>query len=197
MTRKNESTNELQNYRHTKVLWHLHPNELSWCRYADDLILRTTSAESLTLATMELSEMFQSYLLIVNPAKTKTMISNLQKLTSSTVPSSSSVLSSASCPSSILTLDNKRVQHSEQFCYPGMQICYENNDTGDYKINMRIKHAKAKFASRKRFLCNYKIRLCIQILVFKTEIRSRLTYVCQTWTITMQHCLQPVSPLPD
>ena len=97
---------------------------LSWCGYADDLVLLTKSQNSLDTATSELSRTFGKYSLMVNPTKTETMISNFQFLQdsnpkttaafSSTVPSPS-----ASYPSSIIQLDNKTVQNTEQFRYLG------------------------------------------------------------------------------
>ena len=90
-------------------------------------------------------------------------------------------------PSSIIQLDNKTVQNTQQFRYLGAQIRFDNNDTGDAEINTRIEQAKAKFASRKRFFCSYKIRLATRILAFNAEVRSRLTYGCQCWTITARN----------
>ena len=56
----------------------------------------------------------------------------------------------------------------------------------DTEIESRIELAKCKFESIKYILCNQKIHMWIRQIFYNSFIRSRLTYACQTWTLTCE-----------
>ena len=51
-------------------------------------------------------------------------------------------------------------------------------------LDRRTGMAQSKFAEMKIVLCNYHLALKVRMKFFNTNIRSRLCYCCETWTLT-------------
>ena len=106
-------------------------SSLPWCGYADDLILFTLDINSLQKATNILDEVFSSYGLCINDAKTVTMILNHGFL-------------QEEYPTSIINLRNIPLQNSSEFKYLGSYLSHSEPSTGDIEINHRIQMAYNK-----------------------------------------------------
>ena len=50
--------------------------------------------------------------------------------------------------------------------------------------------ANAKFASMKKLLCNYHLKLSTRVRFYEVYVRSRLCYCCETWTLTKKQLQQ-------
>ena len=109
-------------------------SSLPWCGYADNLILFTLDINSLQKATNILDEVFSSYGLCINDAKTVTMILNHGYL-------------QEEYPTSIINLRNIPLQNSSKFKYLGSYLSHSEPSTGDIEINHCIQMAYNKFAS--------------------------------------------------
>ena len=87
-------------------------------------------------------------------------------------------------PHSIVTIGKVAIENVTHFTYLGAVISYSEPGTSDSELEGRIGLAHSKFAELKKLLCNYHIRLSIQMKFYSTYIRSRLCYCCETWTLT-------------
>ena len=121
-------------------------SSLPWCGYADDLILLTLDINSLQIATNILHEVFSSYGLCINDAKTVTMILDHGYL-------------QEEYPTSIINLRNIPLQNSSEFKCLGSYLSHSERSTGDIEINHRIQMAYNKFASMSNLLQNRHIFL--------------------------------------
>ena len=89
-----------------------------------------------------------------------------------------------SYPKSLLKINGHDLKNVKTFCYLGSRIKNDEPTTGDFEIEARINLAKGKFESLKYILCNQKIYMWIRMMFFNAFVRSRMTYACQTWTLT-------------
>lgn len=152
--------------------------ELDWIGYADDLVLFFEDAASLKLALETLNETFAKFKLKINAKKTETMIINYEF--------SDSAANGEPYPKSIASLDGRDLKNVETFCYLGDSIKFDEAFTGDSEVNFRISLAEQKFAELKSKLRNFSIPLPIRVKFLNAFVRSRLTYSCQTWSLSVQ-----------
>lgn len=145
---------------------------LDWIGYADDLVLVFTDQRSLQRGLHVLSDTFKRYQLMINVSKTKTMIFNY---------------SGIEYPRTIAQLDNNALDNVDVFCYLGAQIHRSEHTTGDAEINFRIDSAENKFYEHSKKFLNKRISLRTRVEIFNSLVRSRLTYGCQTWTLSTKH----------
>ena len=59
--------------------------------------------------------------------------------------------------------------------------------TGDTEINFRIDCAESKFYQHGKKFMNHSISFKTQVTLLNALVRSRLTYACQTWSLTARH----------
>ena len=144
---------------------------IDWCGYADDLLLVFDNRESLRKGISTLDEVFHSYRLKINIAKTKTMILNQEP-------------NDQEYPKSISSLHGKPLENVETYRYLGSEINYKEPTTGPTELALRVDVAECKFYSLARNLMNKKINLKTRIAMLDSMVRSRVTYSCQTWSIT-------------
>ena len=85
----------------------------------------------------------------------------------------------------LITLDGKSIKNVKTFRYLGSQIAHDENTTGEWEINSRIESAKNKFSSLKNLLLNHDIHLQTRMIFLRAYIRSRLTFNCQNWVLTL------------
>ena len=148
-------------------------SSLPWCGYANDLILFTLDINSLQKATNILDEVFSSYGLCINDAKTVTMILNHGYL-------------QEEYPTSIINLRNIPLHNSSEFKYLGSYLSHSEPSTGDIEINHRIQMAYNKFVLMSNLLQNRHIFLKTRVKFLNSFVRSRLTYSCQNWNLTLR-----------
>ena len=67
----------------------------------------------------------------------------------------------------------------------GDEIKFNEPSIGEAEVNLRISLAEAEFYEIIKRLTNYKIFLKTRVMILKSIVRSRLTYSCQTWNLTV------------
>ena len=144
---------------------------LLWAGFADDIGLFFTSELDLVKGIKLLVEIFDEFDLHLSEKKTETMILNDTR-------------DDESYPKSLLKINGHDLKNVKTFCYLGSRIKNDEPTTGDFEIEARINLAKGKFESLKYILCNQKIYMWIRMMFFNAFVRSRMTYACQTWTLT-------------
>ena len=143
---------------------------IDWLGYADDLALFFMDEKSLRRGLQLLNEVFIRYHLSINVTKTKTMVLNFNI--------------NSVYPDTISELDGVAVDNVKVFRYLGCNICWNEFNTGDIELNLRIDCAESKFYELGDKFFNRKINLCTRVSLLNSLVRSRLTYGCQTWTLT-------------
>lgn len=150
--------------------------ELDWIGYADDLVLFFEDAASLRTALTVLNDTFSRLHLKINAKKTETMIINYKY--------SDNYANNEPYPKSIAKLGKFELKNVEKFCYLGDTIKFDEAYTGDSEVNFRISLAESKFNELKTKLRNFSIPLSSRVLFLNAFVRSRLTYSCQTWSLS-------------
>ena len=84
-----------------------------------------------------------------------------------------------------ITLQNQSIENVTNFRYLGDGIKFNEPSTGEAEVNLRISLAEAKFYEIIKRLTNYKIFLKTRVMILNSIVRSRLTYSCQTWNLTV------------
>ena len=145
-----------------------------WVGYADDLELIFEDADNLQKGLEILDNTFKRYHLTINVSKTKTMILNYKYINEDL----------STYPITISNLYNVSIENVKTFRYLGDEIKYDEPSTGDAEVGLRIDVAEKKFYELAKKLLNYKILLKTRVKILNTMVRSRLTYLCQTWNLT-------------
>jgi len=71
-------------------------------------------------------------------------------------------------------------------CLSTSDHMFPKPNTGDIEVNHRIQMAQAiKFATMSNLLQNSRIILKTRIKFLNSFVRSRLTYACQNWNLTL------------
>ena len=138
-----------------------------WCGYTDDLILFMLDIYLLQRATT-----ITNYGLCIIASKTKTMILN-------------HMLIEDEYSDTIISLRNAPFQNSTEFKYIGSFISQNKPNTKDIEIDHRTQMAYAKFATMNSLIENSKIHLKTRVKVLNNFVRSKLTYSCQNWNLTV------------
>ena len=87
-------------------------------------------------------------------------------------------------PATICFLPNICIENVTKFRYLGDMIVFNEPSTGDTEVELRIEMAENKFYELSKSFMNFNIRLPTRIKIINAVVRSRLTYSCQTWSIT-------------
>ena len=94
-------------------------------------------------------------------------------------------------PTTICKLNGKSIENVEVFHYLGSCMKYDEPSTGKTEIELRIDCAEnALYRYAKKFF-NQDIAIKTRVQIMNSIVRSRLTYGCQTWSLT-KHELQKV-----
>ncbi|XP_066919328.1 uncharacterized protein [Clytia hemisphaerica] len=141
---------------------------LSWCGYADDIVLFLLSLEGISAATELLDLTFTAFGLTINVSKTETMTINQEQY-----------------HDSIICLREEQLKNVKEFKYLGAVLNHHQPNTGEAEVNQRIQLAIVKFAQMSNLLQNFQINLRVRIFFLNSFVRSRLTYSChQNWNLT-------------
>ena len=75
----------------------------------------------------------------------------------------------------------------------GALIRYDSPGTSDKELSRRTGMAFSKFSSIEKVPCNYKLRLGIRVRFYEAYVRTRLTYCCETRSLTQKQlkCIEP------
>ena len=142
-----------------------------WLGYADDLVIAFADNGSLQKGITLLDEIFKRYHLKINISKTKTMIMNW---------------TDPMYPETVCSLNGKKVDNVKTFVYLGCLVKHDEPYTGDAEITLRIDSAERKLYEHGKKFFNKRIALPVRVALFNSIVRSRLTYGCQTWVLTME-----------
>ena len=118
-----------------------------------------------------LDKTFTRFELKINTSKTKTMILNHDCML-------------AEYPASIVHLKGTDIDNVKEFIYMGSKIKFDEPSTGNAELELRIDLGERKFYELAKNLMNYKILLSTRVKILNALVRSRLTYSCQTWSIS-------------
>ena len=146
---------------------------IDWIGYADDINIAFKDQSNLEKGARILNTVFKRFKLEINLGKTKTMIFNFND-------------ANLEYPESILSLDGVRIDNVKEFKYLGSKVKFDEPGTGDTEITSRIDMAESKFYEHGKKLMNFKIHLSTRVSILNSIVRSRLTYGCQTWTLTQE-----------
>ena len=87
-------------------------------------------------------------------------------------------------PSSILNINEHRIDNKNSFKYLGTKLTSDQPSAGNIEIKHRKIQTSVAFNENRRLLKNYRINLQTRIHFLNSLVRSRLTYNCQTWPLT-------------
>lgn len=149
--------------------------ELLWVAFADDVLLCFESAADLRRGLLLLVELLDEFDLHISEKKTETLIMNAKF---------DSDVEENGYPESLLSIHGETIKNVKSFRYLGSWLHEAQPATGNVEIDARIQAAKFKFGELKSLLQNHRINLGTRMTFYNAFIRARLTYACQTWTLT-------------
>ena len=139
-------------------------------RFADDVLLFSTSLEKLRDMLCEFKTSTEAEGLGIHPDKTK-ILSNQDKMKSKKI-----------------TVDNIKIEvlaTGDSARSLGQKITFEEQETEE--IKNRLKAAWAAFHKYRQELTSKDYRLCHRLRLFGMVITPTLTYASGTWTLTLKH----------
>ena len=139
-------------------------------RFADDVLLFSTSLERLREMVCEFKASTEAVGLGIHPDKTK-ILSNQDEVKPKEV-----------------TVDNIKIEvlaKGESARYLEQKITFEDQETEE--IKNRLKAAWAAFRKYRQELTSEDYRLCHRLRLFNIVVTPTLTYASGTWTLTQKH----------
>ena len=82
------------------------------------------------------------------------------------------------------TFNGQILENVKTFRYLGVEFKFDEPTTGATEMNLRSDSAESKFYSLTKNLLNMKINIKIRVQILNSLVRSRITYTCQTWSVT-------------
>ena len=143
-------------------------DRLTNLRFADDVVLFSTSVERLREMLCEFKTSTKAVGLGIHPDKTK-ILSNQDKAKE-------------------ITVDNIKIEvlaKGDSARYLGQKITFEEQETEE--IKNRLKAAWAAFHKYREELTSKDYRLCHRLRFFSMVITPTLTYASGTWALTLRH----------
>ena len=139
-------------------------------RFADDVLLFSTSLRKLRDMLCDFKTSTEELGLGIHPDKTK-ILSNQDKVKEKE-----------------LTVDNIQIEilrKSDSARYLGQKVTFEDQETEEVKN--RLKAAWAAFHKYRQELTSKDYRLCHRLRLFNMVITPTMTYASGTWTLTQKH----------
>ena len=139
-------------------------------RFADDVLLFSTSLEKLREMLCEFKTRTQAVGLGIHPDKTK-ILSNQDKINAKEIE-----------------VDNIKIEilgKKASARYLGQKITFEDQETEE--IKNRLKAAWAAFHKYRQELTSKDYRLCHRLRLFSMVVTPTMTYASSTWTLTLKH----------
>ena len=139
-------------------------------RFADDVLLFSTSLNKLRDMLCEFKISTEAVGLGIHPGKTK-ILSNQDKTKVKEI-----------------TVDNIKIEILEKTAsarYLGQKITFEDQETQETKN--RLKAAWAAFHKYCQELTSKDYRLCHRLRLFSMVVPPTMTYASSTWTLTLKH----------
>ena len=139
-------------------------------RFADDVLLFSTSLEKLREMLCEFKTSTEAVGLGIHPDKTK-ILSNQDKIKAKEI-----------------TVDKIKIEvleKNDSAKYLGQKITFEEQETEEVKN--RLKAAWAAFHKYRQELTSKDYRLCHRLRLFNMVVTPTMTYASGTWTFTQKH----------
>ena len=139
-------------------------------RFADDVLLFSTSLEKLREMLCEFKTSTEAVGLGIRPDKTN-ILSNQDKVKAKKI-----------------TVNNIKIEvlaKGDSARYLGQKITFEEQETAETKN--RLKAAWAAFRKNRQALTSKDYRLCHRLRLFGKVITTTLTYAGGTWTLSQKH----------
>ena len=139
-------------------------------RFADEVLLFSTSLDKLQEMLCEFKTSTEAVGLGIHPDKTK-ILSNQDTMKAKEI-----------------TVDNIKIEILEKKAsarYLGQKITFEEQETEE--IKNRLKAAWAAFHKCRQELTSNDYRLCHRLRFFNMVITPTMTYASSTWTLTLKH----------
>ena len=139
-------------------------------RFADDVLLFSTSLKKLREMLCDFKTSTERVGLGIHPDKTK-ILSNQDKVKEKEI-----------------TVDNIQIEilkKSDSARYLGQKITFQDQETEE--IKNRLKAAWAAFHKYRQELTSRDYRLCHRLRLFNMVITPTMTYASGTWTLTQKH----------
>ena len=138
-------------------------------RFADDVLLFSTSLQKLHEMFCEFKTSMEAVRLFIHPDKTK-ILSNQDKIKAKEI-----------------TVDNIKIEVVEKKAsakYLGQKITFEEKETEE--IKNRLKAAWAAFHKYRQELTSKDYRFCHRLRLFNMVVTPTMTYASGTWTLTQK-----------
>ena len=139
-------------------------------RFADDVLLFSTSLEKLQEMLCEFKTSTEAVGLGIHPDKTKNL-SNQNKVKAKEI--------------SVNDIKIEVLAKGDSARYLGQKITFEQQETEE--IKNRLKAAWAAFHKYRQELTSKDERLCHRLRLFGMIITPTLTYASGTWTVSQKH----------
>ena len=139
-------------------------------RFADDVLLFSTSLKKLHDMLCDFKESTAEVGLGIHPDKTK-ILSNQDKVKEMEI--------------SVNNIKIEILRKEESARYLGQKITFEDQETEE--IKNRLKAAWAAFHKYRHELTSKGYRLCHRLRLFNMVITPTMTYASGTWTLTQKH----------
>ena len=139
-------------------------------RFADDVLLFSTSLDKLREMLCDFKMSTEAVGLGIHPVKTK-ILSNQDKIKANEI-----------------TVDNIKIEilgKTASARYLGQKITFEDQETEE--IKNRLKAAWAAFHKYRQGLTSKDYRLCHRLRLFSMVVTPTMTYASSTWTLTLKH----------
>ena len=139
-------------------------------RFADDVLLFSTSLEKLREMLCEFKASTEAVGLGIHPDKTK-ILSNQDRVKAKEI-----------------TVDNIKIEilaKGDSARYLGQKITFEEQQTEEMKN--RLKAAQAALHKYRQELTSKDYRLCHRLRLFNMVITPTMTFASGTWTLTQKH----------
>ena len=137
--------------------------------YADDSALFSWDKEELGKMMEILNQVFLEFGLNINFDKTETLVFNWD------------ASNTAEYPDSLISISGNIINNSTEFKYLGVWLRYDDMHIGNPEIEHRVSSAFNTFATHKKLLTNFSIRLRTRIMFLNALVRSKLVYGCHAW----------------
>jgi len=89
-------------------------------------------------------------------------------------------------PKNLIEINGFQIKNVQKFRFLASHIKFNEVSTGEHEINIRLEAAKCKLAELENLLTNFKIKLKTHMVFYNAYVKSRMTYACQTWNLSVK-----------
>ena len=134
-------------------------------RHADDTVLLAETEEDLQKIVDQVKRESESFGLLMNAKKTKTMVFS----------------KSSNPPNTRIHIEGKLIEKVQTLTYPGALMTEDGRS--EKEIKRRINIAKRTFQQKSKLLTSHDLSYATKIRLVKCYIWATFLYGCETWTL--------------